>query len=140
MPALPWHEFDRRGSGDNPIRNAQVGSAFPTAIQNQQLMSHQRSFGNDGPESTRPCKSKCGDQHVNEKDEDVAHRGWYQPRIARIQRNLVIRHPRVEGYGHHCATSSITLEICAATSFLPVSRSSATTTDPTAPRAPTICW
>src|SRR2546426_10539224 len=62
-------------TGDNPIRNAEVGSSFPTAIQNQQLMSHQRRFSNDGPESTRPCKSQYGDDHMNEKDEDVAHGG-----------------------------------------------------------------
>src|SRR5438128_4736890 len=65
-------------TGDNPIRNAEVGSSFPTAIQNQQLMSHQRRFSNDGPESTRPCKSQYGDDHMNEKVEDVAHGGWYQ--------------------------------------------------------------
>src|SRR5437764_5612571 len=53
----------------------EVGSSFPTAIQNQQLMSHQRRFSNDGPESTRPCKSQYGDDHMNEKDEDVAHGG-----------------------------------------------------------------
>jgi len=62
-------------TGDDPIRNAEVGSSFPTAIQNQQLMSHQRRFSNDGPESTRPCKSQYGDDHMNEKDEDVAHGG-----------------------------------------------------------------
>src|SRR5439155_17690637 len=43
----------------------EVGSSFPTAIQNQQLMSHQRRFSNDGPESTRPCKSQYGDDHMN---------------------------------------------------------------------------
>src|SRR5207247_10672034 len=62
-------------TGDDPIRNAEVVSSFPTAIQNQQLMSHHRRFSNDGPESTRPCKSQYGDDHMNEKDEDVAHGG-----------------------------------------------------------------
>jgi len=38
-------------------------------------MSHQRRFGNDGSESTRPGESKYGDDHMNEKDKDVAHGG-----------------------------------------------------------------
>ena len=31
-------------TGDDPIRNAEVGSSFPTAIQNQQLMSHHKNL------------------------------------------------------------------------------------------------
>jgi len=43
-----------------------VGSAFPVAIENQQLMSGEDGFGNDGAKPTRPRKLKYRDDHMKE--------------------------------------------------------------------------
>ena len=38
-------------------------------------MPDQRGFGDDGTESTRTCQSGQSDDHMNEKDDQVAHPG-----------------------------------------------------------------
>ena len=83
----------RAHTGNHPIRNPQVGSAFPTAIENQQLMADQRGFRNDGTEPTRPRKSNYGDDHMKKKREDVAHGGMVSKlESSAIQGNCGIRH------------------------------------------------
>src|SRR4051794_14802915 len=63
---------------DNPMRNAQVGGAFPAAIENQQLVADQSGFGYDRTQSTRSRQSAYGDDYMKKKGKDVAHAGWYQ--------------------------------------------------------------
>src|SRR5436853_6186953 len=60
---------------DDPIPNPKVGSALPSAIENQQLMSDQCGFSNHGTEPARPRKSNYGDDHMKKKGENVAHGG-----------------------------------------------------------------
>src|SRR5215475_14801699 len=60
-------------AGDNPIGSPKVGSALPTAIQNQDLVSHQDGFGNKGTEPTGPSKPDDDDNHMQKKSENVAH-------------------------------------------------------------------
>ena len=38
-------------------------------------MPEQRGFGNNGPESARPCEPRHGDDQMNQKDEEVGHPG-----------------------------------------------------------------
>jgi hypothetical protein len=38
-------------------------------------MPDQHGFGDNGTESAWSCQSGHGDNHMNEKDEEVAHRG-----------------------------------------------------------------
>jgi hypothetical protein len=56
-------------------------------------MSDQDGFGNDGVKPARPGKSKYRDDHMKEKDENVAHaRDGIKPQNPRIPRKSVIRH------------------------------------------------
>src|SRR6266850_4772911 len=80
-------------TGDHPIRNSKIGSAFPAAIENQQLMSDQSGFSNDGTEPTRPRKSNYGDDHMKKKGEDVTHAGMVSNcQSLTIHGNWGIRH------------------------------------------------
>ena len=56
-------------------------------------MSEQRGFGDDGTESARLYQSGQGDNHMNEQDEEVAHRrqSYQHLRTAKFGQ-LVIRH------------------------------------------------
>src|SRR6516162_1418733 len=38
-------------------------------------MFDEQRLGNDGTEASRPCKPDDGDNHMKEKDEDIAHSG-----------------------------------------------------------------
>jgi hypothetical protein len=60
---------------DDPIRDTQVGRRISVTIEDQQLMPDQRRFGDNGTESAWTCQSGHGDNHMNEKDEEVVHRG-----------------------------------------------------------------
>ena len=60
-------------SSDNPIRDPEIRSSFAAAVQDQELMSNQHQFGHHRPHAARSQKSEYGNDHVNEKDEDVAH-------------------------------------------------------------------
>jgi hypothetical protein len=62
-------------AGDNTIHGTQVGCTLSATIEDQQLMSDQHGFGDNGTESAWSCHSGHGDDHMNEKDEEVAHRG-----------------------------------------------------------------
>jgi hypothetical protein len=39
---------------NHPIRNPEIGSTLPAAIENQELMSNERGFGNNGTQPTWP--------------------------------------------------------------------------------------
>jgi len=58
---------------DNAIRGPKVGSPLPTTIQNQDLMSHQDGFSNNGTEPTGSSKPDDDDDGMQKKDENVAH-------------------------------------------------------------------
>ena len=62
-------------TGDNPVGNAQVGSALPTAIQDEDLMPGERRFRDDGTKAPRFYEPDDGDDQMNENDEDVVHGG-----------------------------------------------------------------
>src|SRR5262249_47577928 len=68
------HE-NRAQAGDDPIRGTQIGRTFSPAIDDEQLMSDQHGFGDNGPESTGSRKSGQGDDQMNEYDSEVAHPG-----------------------------------------------------------------
>jgi len=51
------------------------GARFAPAIEDQQLVSDQHGFGDNGTEPTRPCHSGQGDDQMNEYDNEVAHPG-----------------------------------------------------------------
>ena len=53
------------------LRGTQVGCTLAPAIEDQQLMSDQHGFGDNGTESTRPGKSGQGDDQMNEYDSEV---------------------------------------------------------------------
>jgi len=62
-------------AGDDPIRGTQVGRTLAPATEDEQLMSDQHGFGDNGTESTRPRQSGQSDDQMNEYDSEVAHSG-----------------------------------------------------------------
>ena len=76
-PLAHLHELGAL-TGDNPVGKAQVGSALPTAIQDEDLMPSERRFRDDGTKATRFYKPDDGDDQMNEKDEDIVHAASYQ--------------------------------------------------------------
>jgi hypothetical protein len=62
-------------SGDDTIRGAQIGRTLAAAIEDPQLMFDEHRLGNDRTEASWPCKPDYGDDHMNEKDDDIAHPG-----------------------------------------------------------------
>jgi hypothetical protein len=48
-------------------------SPLPAPIQNQDLMSHQNGFSNNGTEPSRSAKSDDDDDCMQKKSEKVAH-------------------------------------------------------------------
>ena len=79
-------------SGDNPIGKPKVGPTFSAAIENQQLVTKQRGFGNDGTESTGPRQSNYGNDHIEEEGEDVTHGMVSKLKSSPIQGSWGIRH------------------------------------------------
>jgi hypothetical protein len=55
------------------IAGAKVGSPLATPIQNQDLMSHQDGFGNDGPKAAGASKPDEGHHRMQKKSENLAH-------------------------------------------------------------------
>ena len=60
-------------TSDDTIRSPKVGSTLPTPIQNQDLMSHQDGFSNNGTEPSGSGKSDDDDDRMEKKNENVAH-------------------------------------------------------------------
>src|SRR5262249_58971255 len=59
--------------GDDAIRGPKVGSTLPTTIQNQDLVSQQHGFGNNGTEPTGLGKPNDDHDGMQKKSENVAH-------------------------------------------------------------------
>ena len=53
-------------TGDDAIRGTQVGRTLAAATKDEQLMSDQHRFGNDGTESAWPRQPRQGDDQMNE--------------------------------------------------------------------------
>ena len=53
-------------TGDDPIRSAQLGRTFATAIEDQQLMADQHGLGNHTAEPARLCQSNHNANQMNE--------------------------------------------------------------------------
>lgn len=51
----------------------QVGGALSPSAENQQLMTEQDGFGENGGESARSCNSHRGYDQMNEMKKKVAH-------------------------------------------------------------------
>jgi hypothetical protein len=68
------HE-QRAQAGDDPIRGTQIGRTLAPAIEDEQLMTDQHGFGDNGTESTRPRQPGQGDDQMNEYDSEVTHSG-----------------------------------------------------------------
>ena len=62
-------------TGGDAIGGPQVGRTLAPAIEDQQLMPEPRGFGNHGTESPGACQAGHGDDHMNEKEDEVAHPG-----------------------------------------------------------------
>jgi len=60
-------------AGDEPIREAEVGSAVAGTIEDQQLMFDEEGLGNYGTDAARLCQSGEGGDEVDEKDHEIAH-------------------------------------------------------------------
>jgi hypothetical protein len=83
-------------TGKDTICSTQVGSAPSASVEDQQLMTEQDGFGQEGTDSARPGHSDQGDDQMNEKKENVAHL-WIiakPPETPRFSPILVIRHPQ----------------------------------------------
>jgi hypothetical protein len=59
-------------TGGNAIRRPQIGSSLPATVQNQDLVSHQHGFGNNGTEPARPSKPDNGGNGMQKKSKNVA--------------------------------------------------------------------
>ena len=55
------------------MRSERVGNSLPTSIQDEELMSSERRFRDDGTKATGFYKPNDGDDRMNENDEDVVH-------------------------------------------------------------------
>ena len=60
-------------AGDEPIREAEVGSAVAGTIEDQQLMFDEEGLGNYATDAARLCQSGEGGDEVDEKDHEIAH-------------------------------------------------------------------
>jgi len=60
-------------TGNDAIRRPQVWATLPTTIQNQDLVSHQNGFRNDGTNPTGSSKPSDDDNGVDKKSQNVAH-------------------------------------------------------------------
>jgi hypothetical protein len=87
----------RTPTSDDPVRNAEVGSALAGPLEDQQLMANEGRLGEDGGQFTGAYQANNGNDYRNEKQKDVAHRGMVPkpqkwPEFSPI---FVIRHPKV---------------------------------------------
>ncbi len=60
-------------TGDEAIRQAEMGSAVGRAIEDQQLMFDEEGLGNCGTDAAQACKSCNGRDEVDEKGHEIAH-------------------------------------------------------------------
>src|SRR5215469_872225 len=90
------HE-QRAQTGDDPIDGRQVGCMLASAIEDQQLMPDQHGLGDNGTESTQPCRPGQGDDQMNEYNTDVAHPGnsINTSKPTALRPNIAIRYRQV---------------------------------------------
>ncbi|HEY6290094.1 MAG TPA: hypothetical protein VI455_00830 [Terriglobia bacterium] len=60
-------------TGDEAIREAEIGSAAAGAIEDQQLMLDEERLGNYGTDAARTRQSGEGGDEMDEKDHEIAH-------------------------------------------------------------------
>ena len=60
-------------TGDEAIREPEIGSALARAIEDQQLMFDEDGLGNYGADAAATCKSGDGGEEMDEKDHEIAH-------------------------------------------------------------------
>ena len=65
----------RAPSGNDAIREAEIGGAVAGAIEDQQLMFEEEGLGNYGTDAARPRQSGEGGDEMDEKDHEIAHFG-----------------------------------------------------------------
>ena len=79
---------------DDPIIDTQIGRSLSAAVQNQKLVSDRYRFRNDRPIAAKRQASDQGNEHVDEKNEDIAHmpNATRASESALIQSDFPIRH------------------------------------------------
>ena len=60
-------------TGNDAIRETEIGSALARAIEDQQLMFDEDGLGNYGTDAARTRKSGDGREEMDEKDHEIAH-------------------------------------------------------------------
>jgi hypothetical protein len=60
-------------TGDDAIREAEIGSALARAIEDQQLMFDEEGLSKYGTDAPRTGKSDEGCDEMDEKDDEIAH-------------------------------------------------------------------
>ena len=71
QPGRP-HKYSA-ATGNDAIREMQIGSALARAIEDQQLMFDEDGLGNYGTDPARTRKSGDGREEMDEKDHEIAH-------------------------------------------------------------------
>ena len=71
----PVRAHEQRGQAEEKaIGGSEIGRPLPGAITDEQLVFEQQGLGGDGADATGAKELREGDQQVDGKDEDVAHR------------------------------------------------------------------
>src|SRR4051812_33398802 len=86
-------------TSDDTIRCAEVGSSLTATIEDQELMSDQHRFANDGTKPARPCQSDYRHGQMYEENKEIAHLRIVTKaaRDDEFRPNLAIRHSQVPG-------------------------------------------
>src|SRR5579863_326857 len=89
----------RAQTSNSAIRGAKVGRSLTPAIENQDLLSQQYRFGDDGTEPSRSTKPDYDDNGVQEKAENVSHAlDRIKRESSRIHITCGIRHQQERPY------------------------------------------
>jgi hypothetical protein len=67
-----WPYKQSAPTGDEAIREAEIGSALARAIEDEQLMSHENGLRESGMDAAT-CKSSGSGEEMEEKDHEMAH-------------------------------------------------------------------
>ena len=63
----------RAPTGDEAIREEEIGGALAGAMEDQELMFDEEGLGNYGTDAARPRQSGDGREEMDEKDHEIAH-------------------------------------------------------------------
>jgi hypothetical protein len=100
-------------AGDEPIREAEVGSAVAGAIEDQQLMFDEEGLGKYGTDAARTRQSGEGGDEMDEKDHEIAHFRILatKPKLAEFRANwqFAMVWNGLQHCGHHCVPPSFML-------------------------------